>query len=49
VKSADYAIEGIVGAKEILENGGDVKTVMFVKGHSSTSSIKRIIKHYSKM
>ncbi|MDB5131286.1 MAG: rfaE2 [Mucilaginibacter sp.] len=42
VKGADYAIENIVGAKEVLANGGEVKTINFVVGHSSTSIINKI-------
>lgn len=42
VKGADYSIENIVGAKEVLANGGEVKTINFVEGYSSTSIIHRI-------
>ena len=42
VKGADYTIENIVGAKEVLANGGEVKTINFVEGHSSTSIIQKI-------
>jgi rfaE bifunctional protein nucleotidyltransferase chain/domain len=42
IKGADYSIENIVGAKEVLANGGEVKTITFVDGYSSTSIIKRI-------
>jgi len=42
VKGADYAIENIVGAKEVLANGGEVKTITFVDGYSSTSIINKI-------
>ena len=42
VKGADYAIENIVGAKEVLANGGEVKTINFVEGHSSTAIIQKI-------
>ena len=45
VKGADYAIENIVGAKEVIANGGEVKTIDFVDGFSSTSIIKRIKGH----
>jgi D-glycero-beta-D-manno-heptose 1-phosphate adenylyltransferase len=44
VKGADYAIENIVGAKEVLANGGEVKTIDFVEGYSSTSIIQKIRK-----
>jgi len=42
VKGADYAIENIVGGKEVIANGGEVKTIDFVDGYSSTAIIKRI-------
>jgi rfaE bifunctional protein nucleotidyltransferase chain/domain len=42
VKGADYAVENIVGAKEVIANGGEVKTITFVEGYSSTSIIKKI-------
>jgi|SRR6185503_2065046 len=42
VKGADYTVENIVGAKEVLANGGEVKTITFVDGHSSTSIINKI-------
>ena len=42
VKGADYAVENIVGAKEVIANGGEVKTINFVEGYSSTSIIEKI-------
>lgn len=42
VKGADYTIDTIVGAKEVLANGGEVKTIDLVEGYSSTSIIQRI-------
>ncbi|SDT21331.1 D-beta-D-heptose 7-phosphate kinase / D-beta-D-heptose 1-phosphate adenosyltransferase [Mucilaginibacter mallensis] len=42
IKGADYSIENIVGAKEVIANGGEVKTITFVEGYSSTSIIKKI-------
>jgi len=44
VKGADYSIENIAGAKEVLANGGEVKTITFVEGFSSTSIIQKIRK-----
>jgi rfaE bifunctional protein nucleotidyltransferase chain/domain len=44
VKGADYAIEDIAGAKEVLANGGEVKTITFVEGYSSTAVIQKIRK-----
>ncbi|WP_317168560.1 D-glycero-beta-D-manno-heptose 1-phosphate adenylyltransferase [Mucilaginibacter agri] len=42
VKGGDYTIENIVGAKEVMANGGEVKTINFVEGYSSTSIINKI-------
>jgi|SRR6185503_16302 len=42
VKGADYTIENVVGAKVVMANGGEVKTISFVEGHSSTSIIQKI-------
>ncbi|MBR7035433.1 MAG: D-glycero-beta-D-manno-heptose 1-phosphate adenylyltransferase [Bacteroidales bacterium] len=42
VKGSDYAIENIVGAKEVLANGGKVKTIDFVDGFSTTHYFKKI-------
>lgn len=42
VKGADYSTENIVGAKEVLANGGEVKTITFVDGYSSTNIINKI-------
>jgi D-glycero-beta-D-manno-heptose 1-phosphate adenylyltransferase len=42
VKGADYAVENIVGAKEVIANGGEVKTINFIEGYSSTSIIQKI-------
>jgi rfaE bifunctional protein nucleotidyltransferase chain/domain len=44
VKGADYSVENIVGATEVMANGGEVKTINFVEGYSSTSIIERIRK-----
>ena len=42
VKGADYSVENIVGAKEVIAHGGEVKTINFVEGYSSTSIIQKI-------
>ena len=42
VKGSDYQIENIVGYKEVTENGGEVKTIDFVQGFSTTSILKKI-------
>ncbi|EOR94849.1 ADP-heptose synthase [Arcticibacter svalbardensis MN12-7] len=43
VKGADYTVEQIVGADIVLANGGEVKTIPFLDGYS-TSSIERKIR-----
>jgi rfaE bifunctional protein nucleotidyltransferase chain/domain len=42
VKGADYTIENIVGAKEVIANGGTVQTINFVDGFSSTAIINKM-------
>ncbi|MCK5403578.1 MAG: D-glycero-beta-D-manno-heptose 1-phosphate adenylyltransferase [Desulfobulbaceae bacterium] len=42
VKGADWEIENIVGAKEVLAAGGRVETIAFVENHSTTSLIEKI-------
>lgn len=42
VKGADYALENISGAKEVLGRGGQVKTIPFLDGYSTTSIINKI-------
>jgi len=41
VKGGDYQIESIVGYNEVINSGGEVITVDFVKGFSSSSIIKK--------
>lgn len=42
LKGGDYTIDTIVGAREVTENGGEVKIVPFVNGYSTTELIKKI-------
>jgi rfaE bifunctional protein nucleotidyltransferase chain/domain len=42
VKGADYSTDNIVGGKEVIDNGGEVKTIQFIEGQSSTSLINKI-------
>jgi rfaE bifunctional protein nucleotidyltransferase chain/domain len=44
VKGNDYTIENIVGAKHVLQHGGEVKTVELVEGFSTTQLIENIKK-----
>ena len=46
IKGADWPIDKIVGAKTVLEHGGEVKTIAFLEGRSTTSIIERIIEIY---
>jgi rfaE bifunctional protein nucleotidyltransferase chain/domain len=43
VKGGDYTIDQIVGAKEVLANGGEVKQLQFVDGYSTTTIEQKII------
>jgi rfaE bifunctional protein nucleotidyltransferase chain/domain len=42
VKGGDYTIEQIVGAKEVMAHGGEVKIVPILEGFSSTGIIQKI-------
>ncbi|HRP32622.1 MAG TPA: D-glycero-beta-D-manno-heptose 1-phosphate adenylyltransferase [Agriterribacter sp.] len=42
VKGGDYAVEQVVGAEDVIKNGGEVKIVPLVKGYSTTSLIEKI-------
>ena len=42
VKGGDYNPEEIVGAKEVLQHGGEVRVLAFRDGHSSTRIIDRL-------
>lgn len=42
VKGADYSIDQIVGAKEVLANGGKVETIALSTGYSTTAIEQRI-------
>jgi len=42
VKGDDYLTENIVGADIVIREGGEVKTLPFTKGYSSSSIIERI-------
>ena len=44
VKGGDYTIETIVGAKEVIANGGQVIITPILKGFSTTSIIERMKK-----
>ena len=42
VKGADYKPEEIVGATDVLQNGGEVRVLAFRDGHSSSRIIDRL-------
>lgn len=42
VKGADYAIDQIVGADVMMANGGEVKTVEYISGYSTTAIENKI-------
>lgn len=42
VKGADYSIDQIVGADFVLANGGEVKTIAYLDGYSTTAIEKKI-------
>lgn len=42
VKGSDYEIDQIVGADEVIRNGGEVKTISLLQGFSTTAIIKKI-------
>lgn len=42
VKGGDYTIEQVVGAKEVLANGGEVKIAPILEGFSTTAIIERM-------
>lgn len=44
VKGGDYTIETIVGAKEVIANGGEVIIVAILEGFSTTAIIERMKK-----
>jgi len=42
VKGGDYTIDQIVGAKEVMANGGEVKIAKIVEGISTTAIIEKM-------
>ncbi len=42
VKGSDYEVEHIVGSQEVINNGGEVKTLAFITGYSTSSLIEKI-------
>ena len=44
VKGGDWPIEQIVGGSFVLENGGEVKSLIFKDGYSTTNIIEKVQK-----
>ena len=42
VKGGDWPIEKIVGHEHVLKHGGEVKSLQFVEGHSSSELIDKL-------
>ncbi len=42
VKGGDWSIDKIVGAKFVLSYGGEVKSLQFIPGHSTTNIIEKM-------
>ena len=45
VKGGDWKPKDIIGSDHVLKNGGQVKSLQFMDGYSSTSIIQRITKN----
>lgn len=46
VKGGDWAVEAIVGADIVLENGGEVRSLNFEDGYATSNIVEEIIKRY---
>jgi rfaE bifunctional protein nucleotidyltransferase chain/domain len=42
VKGSDYKVQDIVGADVVIQHGGEVKTIDFVEGFSTTNYVKKL-------
>lgn len=42
VKGGDYKVEDVAGGKAVIANGGQVKILLFVDGHSTTAMLEKI-------
>ena len=47
VKGGDWPVEQIVGHQVVLDNGGQVKSLNFVEGKSTTNIVEKIIQLHS--
>lgn len=46
VKGGDWTVETIAGNSVVIENGGEVKSLLLAGGFSTTALIERIVKAY---
>jgi len=42
VKGGDYAAEEVVGSDEVINDGGKVEIIQYIKGYSTSELIKKI-------
>lgn len=47
VKGGDYTVENIVGADWVMQHGGQVKTIEFLPGYSTSAIEKKILQSHS--
>ena len=47
IKGSDYNISDIIGSEVVIENGGEVKTIDFVDGYSTSLVIEKIKSTYN--
>lgn len=47
IKGGDYAVDSIVGSKEVKANGGSVYTIPLIEGKSSRNIIKTILDNFA--
>jgi rfaE bifunctional protein nucleotidyltransferase chain/domain len=46
VKGGDWAMDKIIGADIVRQNGGTVKNIKYEKGKSTTNIVKKVIENY---
>ena len=42
VKGGDYSLDDVIGGKEVIQNGGEVRILSFKKGFSTTAIIEKL-------
>ncbi len=48
VKGADWSVENVVGRDVVEKNGGEVLTLNFIEGRSTTGVVETVIERYTK-